>query len=268
MCVCAHRGLFVLYILLVTTTSFSLEQEAVKQERVMARKARFCQPGIPVLLHQAATPGATIIRDKTDLDLIQTYFTAALQKSGCTLHAFGFLSSEIWLVATPSRANSIQKLMQSAARRYAAHFFSRYAKLYPERKSLWGQRYRCVPLEAEEYLLKAMCYVEQCVDQACKLDCNENKVACSSALLHQSPSGILSIKPHLQYQYLADDKTQRYHRYRELCVQPRVVAAHNSISRAIDKQLALGSAGFVHALEVVSGIRLSPGKPGRPRKLV
>ncbi len=233
----------------------------------MARKPRFCQPGIPVLLHQAASPGATIIADNADLEKIQTYLAAALQQTGSALHAFGFTSNEIWLVVTPSRSNSIQKLMQSMGRRYAAHFFTRYAGLYPDRESLWGQRYRCVPLEAERYLIQAMCYVEKCVDQACKNRLTENQVAFSSAFSHEASNGILTIKPHLQYQYLAETRSQRLNRYREICEQPKAIAAHARISKAIEKQLALGSTGFIRALEIVSGIRLSPGKPGRPKKL-
>jgi len=233
----------------------------------MARKSRFCQPGIPVLLHQDASLDITVFYDQTDLNAIQRYIAEGVKHRGCEVHAYGFLKNQFWLVLTPVKPNAVQKLMQSVSRRYAAHFFKRYADLYSDRKSLWGKRYRCIPLEAEKYLIKAMCYVESQVENSVSTSAQDKPIAQSSFQQHGNPEGILLVQPHLQYQFLAETPSQRIIQYCKIREDWRHRKHESSISTAIEKQLALGSAGFIHALEVVSGIRLSPGKPGRPRKL-
>lgn len=233
----------------------------------MARKARFCQPGIPVLLHQQAASDIKIFYDQVDLTAIQNYIAEGIKHRGCEIHAYGFLENQLWLVLTPVKPNAVQKLMQSVSRRYAAHFFKRHADRHPDRKSLWGKRYHCIPLEAEKYLIDAMCYVESKIENAVSSSSKDEVIAHSSFQQHGNPEGILLVQPHLQYQFLAETPSQRVIQYCKIHDDWRRHKHEHPITSAIEKQLALGSAGFIHALEVVSGIRLSPGKPGRPRKL-
>jgi len=234
----------------------------------MARKARFGQPGIPVLLHQGTSPDIRVFHSQSDLDTIQRFIAEALKRRGCEIHAYGFLDNQLWLVLTPVKPDAVQKLMQSVSRRYAAYFLNRYAAVYPQRKVLWGRRYRCVPLEAERYLIKAMCYVENRIERRVIKEADQGIVAHSSFHQHGNPNGILLVQPHLQYKYLAETPPQRFNKYRAICEQWNQRKFESRMTTAIEKQLALGSAGFIHALEVVSGIRLSVGKPGRPKKLI
>ena len=233
----------------------------------MARKARFCQPGIPVLLHQSESLNAKFFYDQTDLNMMQRFIAEGVKHRGCEIHAYGFMESQLWLVLTPVKPNAVQKLMQSVSRRYAAYFFKRYAELHPDRKSLWGKRYRCIPLEAEQYLIDAMCYVEEKIEDVVSSNAEVKSIAQSSFQQHGNSEGILLVRPHIQYLHLAETPSQRMVQYCKILEAWRSRKHESCISAAIEKQLALGSAGFIHALEVVSGIRLSPGKPGRPRKL-
>ncbi len=224
----------------------------------MARKARFTKAGITVLVRRETAGAVPVIGDGQDLNMICQIIDSAVQKSDCQLHAFGIVPHQMTMLLTPESDGAVQKLMQSIGRRYAEYFFRRHNRFGRGVNVLWQGRYRCVPVESGEYLLSAMDFAERFAE---RYSCAE--LSCSSKHSHQITDASVRLRPHLAYLSLGITPAEIYARYCSLhCGQGDRL---REIARALKQQSAVGSSGFVSALECISGIRLRPGVVGRPR---
>lgn len=80
------------------------------------------------------------------------------------------------------------------------------------------------------------------------------------------PDPLLS--PHSEYLALGQDTTSRTAAYRELFryqIEPGLV---DEIRRATNGNYALGSLAFAEQVSAALGRRVTPGKPGRPRRVL
>ena len=228
----------------------------------MARKARFTQPGVTVLVSQATRPRTDLMREDADYAVMQLGIAEGVARADCDLHAWCLMADRILLLLTPQREGGTAMMMQSMGRRYAAHFSAKYGG----RTALWGERYRCIPVEAELYLIGCMCFIENTLGSL---------PTCSPASLYRWSSdhtriksdNVLCLTPHPAFLDLGDTAPLRAAGFGARKKAFADSSERGRIAQALAEQTALGSPGFVRALENVSGHRLTRGKPGRPRKI-
>ena len=83
-----------------------------------------------------------------------------LQKSAadwhCAIHAYVLMTNHVHLLVTAEKPDGIAKLMQSIGRRYVQYINRSYRRT----GSLWEGRFKSSLVQAEEYLLTCMRYIE------------------------------------------------------------------------------------------------------------
>jgi putative transposase len=83
-----------------------------------------------------------------------------LQKSAadwhCTIHAYVLMTNHVHLLVTSAKPDGIAKMMQSIGRRYVQYINRSYRRT----GSLWEGRFKSSLVQAEEYLLTCMRYIE------------------------------------------------------------------------------------------------------------
>ena len=80
----------------------------------------------------------------------------ACTKYGCAIHAYVFMTNHVHLLAMPTETGALAKAMQAVGRRYARHFNDTYQRS----GHLWGERYKAIPIDAEQYLFTCYRYIE------------------------------------------------------------------------------------------------------------
>lgn len=80
----------------------------------------------------------------------------AARDCGCAIHAYVLMINHVHLLITSASDGAPSRLMQSLGRRYV-----QYANRFYERSgSLWEGRYKSSVVQAEDYLLSCMRYIE------------------------------------------------------------------------------------------------------------
>ena len=75
---------------------------------------------------------------------------------GCALHAYALMGNHVHLLLTPSRRDSVARLMATLTERYERHVSDTYEHGEP----LWEKDFRAPPVHLGRYLLACMRYIE------------------------------------------------------------------------------------------------------------
>src|SRR5450631_705583 len=134
----------------------------------MPRMPRFFVPELPLHIIQRGNDRQLIFGGRDDVRFYRFCLARAARDHGVAIHAYVFMSNHVHLLATPSVATSVPKLMQSIGRIYVKYFNSAYCRT----GTLWEGRYKAAIVDDERYLLTCMRYIElnpvraHCVDPA------------------------------------------------------------------------------------------------------
>ena len=123
----------------------------------MARLPRFNAPGQPQHIIQRGNNRAQIFSSTDDFHAFKDCVQAALQRTGCQIHAYVFMTNHVHLLMSQPRAGSIGKAMQSASGRYVRIFNRRLGRT----GTLWEGRYRATVISSDEYLFTCCRYIEE-----------------------------------------------------------------------------------------------------------
>ena len=80
----------------------------------------------------------------------------AARDCGCAIHAYVLMTNHVHLLLTPAVSGAPVRLMQSLGRRYVQYANRQYRRS----GSLWEGRYKSSVVQAENYLLACMRYIE------------------------------------------------------------------------------------------------------------
>ena len=122
----------------------------------MARLPRLALAGQAHWLSQQAHGTGPAFADDTDRRGYLAVLLDAARAEDVRLHAYALLATEMHLLASPSRAESLGRLMQAVGRRYV----SAYPRRHGGSGTLWNGRFRCALVQAGEPLLDVLCLLD------------------------------------------------------------------------------------------------------------
>lgn len=186
-----------------------------------------------------------------------------LQKSaadwGCAIHAYVLMTNHVHLLVTPANPDGIAKMMQSIGRRYVQYINRSYRRT----GSLWEGRFKSSLVQAEEYLLTCMRYIELNSVRANMV--NDPSQYRWSSYRHNGLGQVDErITPHPLYLSLDKDEAMRLAEYRGLFRSQLDEEALSDIRLALAQGQPLGSERFAEAMCAAVGVRRARSKPGRP----
>jgi len=186
-----------------------------------------------------------------------------LQKSAadwhCAIHAYVLMTNHVHLLATADKPDGIAKLMQSIGRCYVQYINRSYRRT----GSLWEGRFKSSLVQAEEYLLTCMRYIEL---NPVRADMVSDPAQYRWSSYRHNGLGQVDerITPHPLYLALGTDESNRLVEYRGLFRSELDEAALDNIRLALAQGQPLGSERFSEIMCEAVGVRRAQRKPGRP----
>lgn len=226
----------------------------------MARLPRLALAGE---LHQVAlrghNAGAAFVDDADRAGFLTMLRTAA-QEQGVAVHAYVLLDTEVRLLATPARAESLGRLMQSLGRRYVLAFNRRHGR----RGTLWEGRFRSSVIDAAEWLVDATVLLEDLPVRA-GLVAGAGDWRWSSAAHHLGRARDALVTEHASYWLLGNTPFERELAHARLLAQGVPPARASALEQALTRGHALGSGAFLARLADSTSRPLTARPRGRPR---
>jgi putative transposase len=203
--------------------------------------------------------GCSIANDVVDQQLLLRYLEKSAFANDVSIHAYRLLNSEMLLLATPKRFDSLSRMMQSLGRGYGAAFNRRHGRS----GGLWDGRFRSVVIDPEQHLLSCMRFV----DALSRGDlAKTSDVRASSAEHHLGQVVDSVVTDHRLYWELGNTPFERQAKYRELLHEPLSEDLSHRFKAAVLKGWPLGSDEFLSELSMISSRRLRPLNRGRPKR--
>lgn len=225
----------------------------------MARLPRLAIAGHPHHVLQRGHNRQPIFLDGADREFFLSLLRACAHRLGVAVHAYVLMDDHFHLLVTPQTAPALSALMQALGRSYARHFNDAHQRS----GSLWDGRYRATVLQASDYLLGCMVYLD--------LNPVRNGLAAAAQDYPWSSYGhyagvrvdpVVSA-PDVVWQ-LGNTPFARESAYRERIEHGLPASLVESLTRAVSHGWVLGDAAFVAELQRLTARRLSPAARGRP----
>lgn len=228
----------------------------------MPRRPRIHLPGLPIHLVQRGHNRDACFFAEEDFQAYRDWLAEALKKSGCSLHAYVFMTNHVHLLLTPPNAEAVSQLMISLGRRYVQYI----NKTYRRTGTLWDSRYKSSLVHADEYLLLCQRYIELNPVRASMVD-DPALYRWSSYRANGLGQTDDLLTPHALYLDLDKGDAPRLAAYRALFRPELGDEALADIRLALNQGQPLGKGGFLDTVERMIGRRCEVRPRGRPAKL-
>jgi len=224
----------------------------------MARRPRACPAGVPQHIIQRGNNRQACFASEEDLAAYAHWLDEASRKYRVSLHAWVLMTNHVHLLATPADADGLSRMMQTVGRRYVRYFNHAYRRT----GTLWEGRFKSCVVDAEAYLLVCQRYIELNPVRAGMVEHPGDYHWSSYAANGQAkPAGMWT--PHDVWLRLGRTHQDRAARYRGTFRGHMDAEQIAVIRTAVNKGLALGDERFRREIEQLTGVRISPSKPGR-----
>jgi putative transposase len=225
----------------------------------MARQPRLALAGELHHLLLRGHNGAAVFGDDTDRAAFVELLREPAARQGVAIHAYALITAEVHLLATPTEAESLGRLMQSIGRRYVSF----YNRRHDRRGTLWDGRFRNSVIDSRSLLLPAMLHIETLPVRA-GLVAAAQEWQWSSAAHHTGARRDLLVTDHALYWRLGNTPFEREQAHTRALYESQQGAEDSRFGQAVAKALALGPAGFVHRMAESLGRPLASRPRGRP----
>lgn len=227
----------------------------------MPRRPRLFLPNIPLHVIQRGNNRHLCFVTDEDYRLYLDWLQEYAETAGCRIHAYVLMTNHVHLLLSADSANAPGALMKALGQRYVQHF----NRTYQRSGTLWEGRYRSSLTQTEIYLLTCQRYIELNPVRA-KMVSHPAEYRWSSYRANAQGEDNPLLAPHQAYLELGLDTTSRQAAYRELFRSELKPGLIDEIRTAVNGNYALGSPHFAEQMAATLGQRVTPGKPGRPRK--
>ena len=228
----------------------------------MARLPRLAVAGHLHLLIQRVHQQQSVFADPADRGAYLQCLGEAAAKHGVALHGYGLSPSEVRLLATPTDALALGRMVQSIGRHFVAGFNRRNGR----QGALWEGRFRSTVVEPDDYFLPCLRYVEGATDPRA-IEPGTDVVPWSSVEHHAGHRTDAFVTEHALFWKLGNTPFEREAAYRAAMQRPMAPAEAQGIAIASLRGWVLGSETFVSHLAQQVERRLRPLPPGRPATL-
>lgn len=177
----------------------------------------------------------------------------------CAIHAYVLMTNHVHLLVTAEKPDGIAKLMQSIGRRYVQYINRSYRRT----GSLWEGRFKSSVVQAEDYLLTCMRYIELNPVRANMVN-DPAQYRWSSYRHNGLGQANERITQHPLYLELGKDEADRLAAYRALFRSELDDVALADIRLALAQGQPLGSERFSEIMCAAVGVRRAKSRPGRP----
>jgi len=171
------------------------------------------------------------------------------------------MTNHVHLLLTPPDGDAMSRLMISLGRRYVAYV----NKTYRRTGTLWDSRYKSSLVQADDYLLLCMRYIELNPVRAAMVD-DPAHYRWSSYRVNGLGQSDPLLTPHSIYSRLGRTDKERLAAYRALFRSELDDDAIGDIRLALTQGQPLGGSRFVANIERVTGLPCGAKPRGRPRK--
>ena len=223
----------------------------------MARLPRICLPGIPQHVIQRGNDRQVYFGSEEDFAAYAHWLAEYSVKYEVAIHAWVFMTNHVHLLVTAKTGDGLSKMMQSLGRRYVRYFNHGYKRT----GTLWEGRFKSCVVDAENYLLICQRYIELNPVRADMVEAPGDYVW-SSYRANGLGIPIKHWRPHPAYTTLGATPELRATAYRKLFIGHLDVSLLETIRRATNQGMALGSVYFKEEIERLAGRRVRPKKRG------
>jgi putative transposase len=229
----------------------------------MARLPRLVIPHQAHHITQSGIDGKVIFVDSDDYVTCLNWLQAAARQFSVVIHAYAILPDRLHLLATPSDALGLSKMMQWLGRYYVPYFNAKYQR----RGLLWQGRFKATVLEAEIYFLPCCMLIEE-MPVRLGLAQQPSQYQWSSCQHHLGLRNDAIVGDHAMYWGLGNTPFEREAVYRQMLDYGLTSQHFDAISTATNKAWLLGSEAYKSAMAKLTERRVEPVARGRPRKKI
>lgn len=228
----------------------------------MPRKPRFFLPGVPVHLMQRGNNREAVFFDDSDYLSYLEWLQEGMDLYGCRIHAYVLMTNHVHILTTPREKDSASRMMQYLGLRYVPYINHSYGRS----GTLWEGRFKASLVDAQDYLLRCMRYIELNPVRAGMVR-EPGAYRWSSyranALGEEDPL----VEPHELYSGLGRDPAQRMDAYQALFRQYLDDETLAEIRACLQTGTPLGNDRFREQVEKALKVRVGYSRRGRPRKI-
>lgn len=236
-------------------------QTLFRMGKRMARTSRVVIPNLPHHIIQQGNDLQPIFRDESDLLAFHGWMREAARQFKVAIHAYVLMGNHLHLLATPSDALGLARMMQWLGRFYVPYFNRKYERT----GTLWQGRFKTSVIESEQYFLSCSRYIEtNPVREGLVSHPGEYKWSSYAHHIGDKPDSLIADHP--IYWGLGNTPFEREATYKQYVQQPAPQEEIESLGQAVKKGWALGSEQFQIQLEKRTNRRVRQGKRGRPAK--
>lgn len=228
----------------------------------MARRPRSDLSGFPLHVIQRGNNRSACFFSDRD----RTFYLHCLGAYAATLevqiHAWVLMTNHVHLLITPRLPSDASRLMQALGRRYVRYFNDAHERS----GTLWEGRYGACAVQADDYFLACMRYIERNPVRAGLADLPEGYRWSSyraNAMGHEDAL----LTEHLLYTGLGESVQARRSAYRGLFESELAGSTLAEIRSATASGHLLAGQAFRKEMERARGLTLGPATRGRPRKV-
>lgn len=226
----------------------------------MARLPRLAAAGYPHHLIQRGNNRMLIFRVAEDRQRYLAWLHELASGLQVAVHAYVLMPNHVHLLATPSAADALSRMMQALGRRYVRWFNDRNGRS----GTLWEGRFRSAVIDSDRYLLTCSRYIEMNPVRA-GLVADPAEYPWSSYRHHVGAQNDPRVTDHALFWSLGNTPFERQSAYRRLFDTPISAAELEAIRHRTNRGWALGTAEFLSALETRAARGVSPRSRGRPK---
>lgn len=227
----------------------------------MARLPRLVVPHQPHHIIQTGIDSQQVFRDDADYTAFLGWLREASRQFKVAVHAYVLLPNQVQLLASPTDATGLARMMQWVGRQYVPYFNARYQRA----GTLWQGRYRATVIDSVQYFLLCSRYVES-EPVRVGLAGEAGSYPWSSYAHHAGIKPDPVITDHARYWALGNTPFDREAAYKSLMEQGLSSEEARVVGEAARKGWPLGSDKFKAELQKQANRRVTPAKRGRPAK--
>jgi putative transposase len=204
-----------------------------------------------------------VFRDAEDYRSLLGWLREGARKFQVAIHAYALMPSQWSILATPADQEGLGRLMQWVGRYYVPYFNRKYGR----NGTLWQGRYKATVIDAQRYFMNCSRYMELS-PVAEGLAAEPLDYPWSSFAHHIGARQDPLITDHSLYWGLGNTPFAREAAYKKIMEQALTAEELALWTASTRTDWALGSEKFKIDLEKQVKRRVSPGKRGRPAKVV